>query len=68
MNVFFYTVVTVIWKPGFVCWFSEYVFFSKASLIFGIFKMGFEFDTSVKLFQFFVKCDFTEICLSWNTN
>ena len=45
----------VIWNSGFVCWFSEYVFFSKASLVFGIFKMGLEVDTSVKIFQFFVK-------------
>ena len=35
---------------GFICWSFEYVFFSKASLASGIFKMGFEFDMPVKIF------------------
>ena len=56
----------VIWNPGFVCWFLEYVFSIKTSLVFVIFKIGFEFDTSAKIFQFFIKIGFIEICLSWN--
>ena len=45
------------------CWFSEIVFFSKVSLVFGIFKTGFEFDMTLKIFQFFVKQGFIEIYL-----
>ena len=52
-------------KPGFVCWISEYVFFSKPILVFSIFKMDFEFKTSVKIFHFLIKHGFAEICLSY---
>ena len=62
----FFTMVIVICNSGFVCRFSEYVFFSKPLFVLGIFKMGFEFNAPVKIFQFFVKRGFTEICLSWN--
>ena len=50
-----YIIVIVNRNSSFVCWFSEYVIFSKENLVFGFFKMGFEFNTSVKIFQFFVK-------------
>ena len=53
--------VIVIWNLDFVCRFSEYDFFSELALVFGIFEMGFEFNASVKIFQFFVKRGFTEI-------
>ena len=59
------TVVIVIWNPDFVCWFSEYFFPSKASLVSGILKKGLDFYMSVKVFQFFFKGSFIKICLSW---